>query len=336
MTRAVLFKSVRRHESFAHELRAAGCEVVPLDFAEPAWRSFDFSTVDIVVYFPHFQHSSNHPLALRWAIDDLAWIARRHPHLKVFPDPALFEYYGDKYRQFRHLTANGLRAPETYAVEDARQAVAAAATLGWPVVVKNRFGAGGDYVAKISDETALLDWVEAAGLQWGRPGARRLQAGRVLRRMFLRGLRAGRQAEYPFLSLPLLVQKFCPHDRDLKVVMHGTRPIEAHWRENQASGVWKMNIDGGGAGVWSHVPDAALDLCRNLARSLGSQWLNIDLIPAGDGFLISEFSPVWHHYKVNEKPGFRYDPSYNLELDWNASENIERLIVATLVRGSVD
>ena len=52
MTRAVLFKSVRRHESFAHELRAAGCEVVPLDFAEPAWRSFDFSTVDIVVFIP--------------------------------------------------------------------------------------------------------------------------------------------------------------------------------------------------------------------------------------------------------------------------------------------
>jgi glutathione synthase/RimK-type ligase-like ATP-grasp enzyme len=331
MTRAVLFKSLRRYESFAAELHRAGCEVTTLDFEEPAWREFDFAAADVLIYFPHFQHSSNHPLALRWAIDDLAWIARRHPRLRIFPDPALLEFYSDKYRQFRHLQAHGLPIPETYAVETPAQALAASAALGWPVIVKNRFGAGGDYVARVEKAEELLDWVAAAGMEWSRRGALWLQARRLLRREFLRALKRGRQAEYPFLSLPLIVQKFCPHDRDLKVVAYRQRAIEAHWRVNAAAGQWKMNIDGGGAGIWSHVPDAALDVSRRLAATLGSRWLNIDLIPQGERFLISEFSPVWHHYRVREKPGFQYDASYNLALSWDESENIERLIVESLL-----
>jgi hypothetical protein len=332
LTRAVLFKSLRRFDSFAAELRTAGCDVTVLDFEQQDWRGFEFGAVDIAVYFPHFQHSSNHPLALRWAVDDLAWIARRHAHLKIFPDPALLEFYGDKYRQLRHFAAHGLPIPESYAVETPAQALDAAAALGWPVIVKNRFGAGGDYVARIGDADALMDWVSAAGMEWSRRGSAWLQARRLLRREFLRALKSGRQAEYPFLSLPLIVQKYCPHDRDLKIVMYGKQPIEAHWRVNATAGQWKMNIDGGGAGVWSRVPEGALEVSRRLADSLQSRWLNIDLIPQGDRFLISEFSPVWHHYKVHEKPGFRYEQSYNLELSWDESENIERLIVESLVR----
>jgi hypothetical protein len=331
MTRAVLLKSLRRFESFAAELGRAGCEVITLDFDESGWREFDFGSADILVYFPHFQHSSNHPLALRWAIDDLAWIARRHPRLRIFPDPALLEFYGDKYHQFRHMKVQGLPIPETWAVETPAQALEAGTALGWPLIVKNRFGAGGDYVSRLTDAEELLDWAAAAGMEWSRHGARWLQARRLLRRAFLRALKRGRQAEYPFLSLPLIVQKFCPHDRDLKVVMYGQRAIEAHWRMNAAAGQWKMNIDGGGAGIWSHVPEAALVVSRRLAASLGSRWLNIDLIPQGDGFLVSEFSPVWHHYRVREKPGFQYDASYNLELSWDESENIERLIVESLL-----
>jgi hypothetical protein len=332
MMRAVLFRSLRRFDSFHQELLRAGCSVDVLDFTDQAWRSYDFANAQIVIYFPHFQHTSNHPLALRWANDDLAWIANKFLHLRVFPDPGQLLYYGDKYRQHRHFLEHRLPVPETHAVESPEQALEVAARLGWPLIVKNRFGAGGDYVARIESESALLDWIALPGLQWSRWGARWLQARRVFRRQFIRALRAGRDAEYPFLSQPLLLQKFCPHDRDMKVVMYGTRPIEAHWRISGANSSWKMNIDGGGIGVWSHIPEAALEVSRKLAVSLGSRWLNIDLIPQGDDFLISEFSPVWHHYRVNEMPGFQYDSSYNLELSWDESENLERLIVESLVK----
>lgn len=335
MTRAVLFKSATRFEAFLAELERAGCDVTVLDFGAQEWRNFDFGSCDILVYFPHFQHSSNHPLALRWVVDDLAWMAKSHPHLRIFPDPRLFEYYGDKYHQYRHFMACNLPIPETYAVENEAQARDAAHRLGWPLIVKNRFGAGGDHVYKVANVAELLRLVEVARMEWSHPGSAWFQASRFFRRQFFRALKTGRQAEYPFMSLPLLVQKYCPHDRDLKVVMHGKRVIEAHWRENHAPGQWKMNIDGGGAGIWSHVPDAALEIAERLAGSLKSGWLNIDLIPLGESFLISEFSPVWHHYRVGERSSFRYESSYNLDLSWRDSENLERMIVESLVKAPV-
>ena len=94
--------------------------------------------------------------------------------------------------------------------------------------------------------------------------------------------------------------------------------------------MWKMNIDGGGTGVWSEVPQDALDLSLRLADELGSTWLNIDLIHSGERFLITEFSPVWHHYLYKEKPSFVYADDYNLDpLDY--SLDLERIIVESFL-----
>jgi glutathione synthase/RimK-type ligase-like ATP-grasp enzyme len=59
--------------------------------------------------------------------------------------------------------------------------------------------------------------------------------------------------------------------------------------------MWKINIDGGGTGVWKEVPNEAIELSVRLAKHLRASWINIDLIMWEGRFLITEFSPVWHH-----------------------------------------
>ena len=95
-----------------------------------------------------------------------------------------------------------------------------------------------------------------------------------------------------------------------------------------------MNIDGGGTGEWSYIPDAALDLSIRLARKLSASWINLDLVQSEDKFLITEFSPVWHHYAYKEKPSFVYKDDYNLELPLDISLDLERIIVESLINSA--
>ena len=48
-------------------------------------------------------------------------------------------------------------------------------------------------------------------------------------------------------------------------------------------------------------------------------------------FLISEFSPVWHHYGYMEKPSFQYKDDYNIKVPLEVSLDLERLIVESFV-----
>jgi hypothetical protein len=133
------------------------------------------------------------------------------------------------------------------------------------------------------------------------------------------------------LSPPILAQKFVKIDRDLKTVVGGGKVVEAHWRYQVDDSMWKMNIDGGGTGVWGYVPDEALEVSVRLANDLNTSWLNLDLILNGDQFLITEFSPVWHHYAYKEKLGFVYKDDYNIDVPLEVSLDLERIIVESLI-----
>ena len=136
---------------------------------------------------------------------------------------------------------------------------------------------------------------------------------------------------YPFLSPPLLAQKYLTLDRDLKTVVGGYKVVEAHWRLQANENQWKVNIDGGGIGVWSCVPIEVIDLSERLARDLEASWLNIDIIPSEGNYYITEFSPVWHHYAYKEKPSFVYEDDYNIEVPLEESLNLEKIIVESLM-----
>ena len=330
MYKVVLFKSEHRFEEFRAELERQSFEVVVLDFDLNEWSQFDFNDVFAIVYFPAFSYSSNHPQALYTVKDNLHYIHARYPHLEIFPDANVIEFYSDKYRQMLFLQSCGMAHPDTYALVSPTTLDLAEQKLGYPMVVKNRFGAGGDYVFRVENRKQLEHFYRLSVMNFLGWQELLFFARRIFTRRFFYHLIRERRMEYPFLSPPLLAQRFVQHDRDLKTVVGGGSVVEAHWRIRSDPEMWKMNIDGGGIGEWSAVPQEAIDLSCALAKELDASWVNVDLIHDGTRFLVSEFSPVWHHYGYKEQSSFVYKEDYNIDVPLEESLNLEFIIVSAL------
>jgi hypothetical protein len=328
--KAVLFKSNERFEAFKAKLEYYAVEYTVLDFSRTDWIDFDFSTVDFAIYYPSFENSSSSPMALYKVCDNVPFLRSEYPQLGLYPDPGIIKYYNDKYRQFLFLKQHDFPIPDTIPLQSEQDVDAAEADFGYPMILKNRYGAGGGTVFKVENRKELdkyfrLSRMDLFGLQPLGYFARMLS-----KRIFWYHTIKARQMPYPFFSPPLLAQRFVKIDRDLKTVVGKDRVVEGHWRLQVDEAMWKMNIDGGGTGVWSEIPQEAIDLSMGLAKALNSTWLNIDLIHSGEQFLITEFSPVWHHYLYKEKPSFVYADDYNLDpLDY--SLDLERIIVESFL-----
>ncbi len=332
MRSAVLFKSENRFDSFGRKLSELGVKFTVLDFADPSWVDFDFNQVDFVIYFPSFQYSSDHPLALLEVHDNLLYIHRQNPHLRMFPDPKVIPYYNDKYRQYLFLKGNAFPTPATIPVYSEASIGQASKELGYPMVVKNRYGAGGGSVFKLESEAELRKYLKLSTMNFFSLSVARYFWSMITKRSFYYHLIKARRCIYPFLSPPILAQEFVKIDRDLKTVVGRQKVVEGHWRIKADEQMWKVNIDGGGIGEWSYIPDEALRLSVGLAEKLEAEWLNIDMVYDGTRFLITEFSPVWHHYRYREKASFVYKDDYNLDLPLEVSLDLEGLIVESLLR----
>lgn len=333
MITAVIFKSDERFSSFRETLEAYGVKVVVLDFARQGWIDFDYTGVDLVIYYPSFKYTSNHPLALYEAHDNLMHLSSAYPHLRMYPDTRVIWYYNDKFRQYLFLNRHNYPIPKTYPLLSSESVELADKVLGYPMIVKNRYGAGGGYVFRVWNKKELEGYYGLSTLNMANRWSVTYMLRNMSKRMFLfHLLRVGRMA-YPFLSPPLLAQKYIPLDRDLKTVVGNDEVVEAHWRYQANASQWKVNIDGGGVGVWEKVPEDAINLSLRIAKELGASWLNIDMITENGKFLISEFSPVWHHYKYKEKPTFLYKDDYNIRTPLEVSLDLEKIIVESLLRG---
>lgn len=332
MLRVVLFRSQRRFEAFQNRLEKSGVHITTLDFDRPEWVEYDYSDTDILIYFPEFVFTSNHPLALYRVHDNLMHIHRLYPHILMFPDPHIVFFYCDKYRQFLFLKSQHFPFPETYALDAQSSLDLVEQRLGYPMVLKNRFGAGGEYVFKINSRTELVHYFRLSQMDLFRLGSLRYFFHMLSKRLFYYFLIRMRRMPYPFVSSPLLAQRFVPHDRDIKTVVGDGKVVEAHWRRKGTEDMWKVNIDGGGIGEWSYVPDEIITLSERLARELNASWLNIDIIQSDGRYLITEFSPVWHHYAYKEKPSFVYKDDYNIDVPLEISLDLERIIVESFVK----
>jgi glutathione synthase/RimK-type ligase-like ATP-grasp enzyme len=330
--KAVLFKSGYRFKRFKRKLEEYKVDYTVLDFDEHKWLEFDFSDIDIVIYYPSFQFSSNHPLALQKVYDNIIFLSETHPHLKIYPDPGGIKYYNDKYRQYLYLNSNNYPIPETIPLFSEKSIALADEKLGYPMVLKNRYGAGGGSVYKVNNKNELIKFYKMSKMDLFNPGAVKFLGGMFRERLFYWELIKAKKVRYPFFSQPLLAQKFIKIDKDLKTVTGDYQVVEAHWRHQVDESMWKMNIDGGGTGIWSEVPQEAIDLSVRLAKDLKTSWINIDLMQSEDQFLISEFSPVWHHYAYKENPAFIYKDDYNIEMPLEVSLDLERIIVESLMR----
>jgi len=329
--KAVLFKSKERFHSFKQKLAEYGVAVTVLDFDTDDWIDFDYANVDFLIYYPSFTYSSNHPLALHEVYDNLAFIAAENPHIKMYPDPKLFKYYNDKYRQYLFLKTHNYPIPDTIPLFSVDLVELADKKLGYPMVLKNRYGAGGGSVFRVFSKKELLKYYNLSKLNLWNIDFAKYFGSMFTKKIFYYHLIKEKRAPYPFLSPPLLAQRFLTIDRDLKTVVGDYRVVEAHWRLQADETMWKMNIDGGGTGVWSAVPKKAIDLSVKLARELKASWINIDLIRENGTFLITEFSPVWHHYRYKEKPAFVYEDDYNIDVPLDVSLDLERIIVESLI-----
>jgi hypothetical protein len=329
--KAILFKSNERFDAFLKKIEEYGVDCVILDFDKNDWLQFDYSNVNFLIYYPSFKYSSNHPLALQEVYDNIMFLHETYPHLKMFPDPGVIKYYNDKYRQYLFLQSNDYPIPETIPLFSEESVELAHRTLGYPMVVKNRYGAGGGSVFRVFSRKELMKYFSLSTLNLFNLGSARYFAEMFSQRLFYYQLIKAKKARYPFLSPPLLAQKFVKIDRDLKTVVGDYKVAESHWRLQADKSMWKMNIDGGGTGVWGYVPQEALDLSVSLAKALKASWINIDLMLSKGHFLISEFSPVWHHYSYKEKPSFVYKDDYNIDIPLEVSLDLERIIVESLI-----
>jgi glutathione synthase/RimK-type ligase-like ATP-grasp enzyme len=204
-------------------------------------------------------------------------------------------------------------------------------SLGFPMVVKSRYGAGGGSVFKVGNKRELLQLFELSKMNYFNFAGLKYMLHQFSRRLFLYHLIKEKKMIFPLLSPPLLAQKFIVHDRDIKTVIGNYKVIEGHWRQKADAGMWKVNIDGGGIGIWSAIPQEILTLSERLARDLKASWLNIDILPDKNTYLISEFSPVWHHYRYKEKTSFVYADDYNLDTPLEVSLDLEKIIVESLI-----
>ncbi len=333
---AVLFKSENRFESFKEKLFEYDVDCVVLDFQDQEWIEYDYSNIDILIYFPIFKFSSNHSLALSEVHDNLMFIHQKYPNIKMFPDPKIIKYYNDKYRQFLFLKGHNYPIPETIPFFSEESVKLVEKKLGYPIILKNRYGAGGGSVFMIHNKKELYKYYKLSKLDFYNLDAIKYFLKMFTRKDFYYNLIKERQIEFPFFSSPLLAQKFIKLDRDLKIVVGDYRVVEGHWRIQANESMWKVNIDGGGIGEWSKIPQEAINLSVKLAQQLGTRWLNIDLILSEGKFLITEFSPVWHHYKYKEKPSFVYKDEYNVDLPLEISLDLERIIIESLIKAVDD
>jgi len=329
--KAVLFRSGERFDAFREKLDEYGVDCTILDFADPTWSDFDFAEIDIAIYYPSFEYSSSQPAALWRVLDHFRFLHAEFPHLRCYPDPGLLPYYNDKYSQFLFLSRQRYPIPRTIPLVSSQAIDRADRELGYPMVIKNRHGAGGGSVFRVHSRTELQRLYDVSTMNFFTSGGVRHLTRILTRKMFYHHLIKGRKALYPFLSPPLLAQEFLTIDRDLKTVVGGGKVVEGHWRLEADSSMWKVNIDAGGVGMWSEIPQQALDLSVRLAKQLRAGWLNIDLMTRQGEFLISEFSPVWHHYAYREKPSFVYKDDYNLDTPLEISLDLERIIVESLI-----
>jgi len=331
MPHAVLFKSDERFSRFREKLSKYDINYTILDFNDAQWMDFDYSNINFLLYFPTFEFTSNHPLAASRVYDNLRFLSTTFPHLRMFPDPNIIQYYNDKYMQYLFLKKHHYPIPRTYPLFSDEYLNIANDDLGYPMIIKNRYGAGGGSVFKVLNKKELVKYYKLSKFDFFNYSSARYFLDMLTNKSFYYHLIKAKKMIYPFLSSPIIAQEFVRIDRDLRIVVGNYSVVEAHWRIQATETQWKMNIDDGGIGEWSKIPEEAMKLSEKLAQELRASWLAVDIIHNGQDYLITEFSPVWHHYSYHEKPTFIYKKDYNIYIPLEVALDLERIIIESFI-----
>jgi RimK family alpha-L-glutamate ligase len=162
----------------------------------------------------------------------------------------------DKLETARLLVAAGLPHPWTIHVHPDRPLPA----IPLPCVLKPRFGSWGQDVLRCRTLEDVWRCLEAiADRPWWRTHGAVVQA---------------------------LVE---PVDRDVRVVVAGRR-VAAGAQRIAAEGEWRTNATLGGRVVKAELAPAAEELAVRAARAVGVDFAGVDLLPAGESFVVLELN----------------------------------------------
>jgi ribosomal protein S6--L-glutamate ligase len=94
-------------------------------------------------------------------------------------------------------------------------------------------------------------------------------------------------SEYAELTSAAYIQEYLPIDRDIRVVVIGTRVVHAYWRI-APPGEFRSNVAVGGQVSFEDVPAEALDLALHTARSCQWNDVGIDICFSNGKFYVLE------------------------------------------------
>jgi RimK family alpha-L-glutamate ligase len=181
-----------------------------------------------------------------YRVDALHWIEKRG--IPVMNSPRAIERSVDKFYTTALLHEAGLPTPETVVCENAKDAMAAAISMG-DVVVKPLFGSMGHGMMRVSDPDVAF---------------------RVFKTL-------------EQLHAVFYVQRAIDHGgRDVRVFVVGERVIAAIERR-APGGEWRTNVARGGLARPFELPPEWAELARSAATTVGADYAGIDLLPSRDG-----------------------------------------------------
>ncbi|MBF0301754.1 MAG: RimK family alpha-L-glutamate ligase [Desulfamplus sp.] len=86
---------------------------------------------------------------------------------------------------------------------------------------------------------------------------------------------------------PAYIQEYCPHDRDIRVVVIGSKVAIAYWRVANSKD-FRANISCGGDISFDKVPNKAIELALDTAIKCGWDDVGLDIIQHKGEFLVVE------------------------------------------------
>ena len=298
-----------------------------LDFGDPDWIEFDFRNAETLFCFPIFAKNTATADSVYQSQSNIKYIADHFPHLRIFPDPNLIDFYNDKYNQYLFLHSYRFPIPPTIPITSIDQVDTVIQEIGLPLVLKNRHGSSGNSVFLIKSAERLKKFVQVAlgHFSWNVP--RYIYGSHQWLRNGARALIRPKSFDRTTLSLPLLAQKRIHTDRDLRIVVVNGKLWEGHWRLVTRQRKWQVS---GAHGIWAAIPKDIKEVCELLAAKTDAKWIAIDVLLGDDGFFITEFSPVWHHYFLHESESFSYGDDYNVDVSLEEGHDLEGMLLKTL------
>lgn len=94
-------------------------------------------------------------------------------------------------------------------------------------------------------------------------------------------------AKYCNIIHAAYIQEFLPSDRDIRVVIIGSKVVHAYWRI-AAPGEFRSNIAAGGSVSLKPVPSSALELALHTAKKCHWNDVGIDIIQYNDKYYLLE------------------------------------------------